>query len=393
MLFFSGVGARDGKFQYWRVGKSLGTHCLFLSDSRKHWYQDGVEGLGASVDETVANIRQRAAALGVVDIYAIGQSMGAHGAILYGAKLGASVLAFGAETILGLEASRSERLLNGGARILYPDLHDVVATAQKPIFAFAGEQDPVDIYCMSRLLHLPAYHARTLAGRGHHLANDLHASGRLIPMMQAFVSGRPIERLAEEGNVLACPGFAEAFYDLRRHTRAGRRAEALEAGRKASSLCPRSDHALYLTAKALVELRQPAQARPLLESALAITPDNISYRFLMARCIARLGDPDRAMVLHEEIIALVPDFAPAFNQIAGIHFQRGDYFAARKASRRALELQPGTPGFVTFSERIEKKIAGLPASSRREADLAPEPLATRVSNLFRTLKGTVARRS
>ena len=190
VLFFSGIGARDGSFQYWRVGRSLGTHCLFLNDGRKHWYQSGVAGLGDSIEATVATIQSWARELGADEIYAFGQSMGAHGAVLYGSRLGARVLAFGAETILGLEASRSSRMLNGDAEIKYPDLQHVMARAEMPIFTFAGERDPVDLYCMSKAQGLPNFHPRTILHLGHDVAAPLHKEKRLIPLMKMFVANQ-----------------------------------------------------------------------------------------------------------------------------------------------------------------------------------------------------------
>ena len=120
VLLFSGVGARDGKFQYWRVGKALGTHCLFLNDGRKHWYQSGVPQLGDSIDATIDNIRTMGPRTGRRRNLHHRPEHGGHGAILYGSRLGARVLAFGAETILRLEGSRSGRLLNDDATIDLP---------------------------------------------------------------------------------------------------------------------------------------------------------------------------------------------------------------------------------------------------------------------------------
>ncbi|MDQ6436756.1 hypothetical protein RB623_22115 [Mesorhizobium sp. LHD-90] len=392
ILFFGGFGAQDGRFQYWKVGKALGTHCLFLSDGRKHWYQSGVPGLGHDIEETLASIRTCAAELGVKDIYTFGQSMGAHGAILYGAKLGAKVMAFGAETILGLEASRSDRLLQADATILYPDLHGVIASAARPVFAFAGEEDPVDLYCMSKASGLPNYHPRTIVGQGHHLAAYLHQSDRLIPLLRAFVEDRPLPLTGEEGDVLARLGLADAFYDLHRHSRARRRTEAAEAGQRTLSLNARSRVALHLTAKALLETGRAAEALDPAEQALAIAPDIIAYRFLLARTVARLGDLDRAMSLYKEIVATQPDHAPAYNQIAGIHYKRGDFFAAREATRRALELRPGHATFANLGERIEKRIAALSVQANPLQQDESGSFAGKVSSLFRTLKGTVARR-
>jgi tetratricopeptide (TPR) repeat protein len=380
-LFFSGIGARDGSFQYWRVGRSLGTHCLFLNDGRKHWYQSGVAGLGDSIEATVATIRLWACALGVDEIYAIGQSMGAHGAVLYGSRLGARVLAFGAETILGLEASRSSKMRDGDAEIKYADLQDVMARAEKPIFTFAGERDPVDLYCMGKAQGLPNFHPRTILNLGHDVAAPLHKQKRLIPLMRMFVANQEIPALADEGSALAHPGFAEAFYDLYRHARAGRHEQAAVAGKLSISFYRNSDYAFFLTAKALFALKQAAKALALLENALAIAPRNIDYRFLMARCQARLGEYGGALATHEKIIAERRDYANSFHQIAYIHYMRGDYLKALEASRRAVALRPDNQGFANHLGRIEQKLGD-----------GPRPALAAVTDFYRSFVDAVARR-
>jgi len=385
VMLFSGVGARDGRFQYWKVGRGLGTHCLFLNDGRKHWYQSGVPQLGESFEATLATIRLWVRELGVEEIYAIGQSMGAYGAILYGARLGARVLAFGAETILRLEGSRSSQLLRGDAAMLYPDLQDVIAGAEKPITTFAGERDPVDLYCMSRAHGLPQFDPRTILGLGHNIATPMHQDDLLVPLLRTFVENRRIPRLANEGGALLHPGFADAFYDLYRHIKAGRYDQSAAAGELAVSLYPNSDYAFFMTAKAVFALKDIARAASYMERALAIAPHEMDYRFLMARCLARLGQNDRALAMHEAILAERPEFANSFHHIALIHYTRRDYLKALEASRRAVDLRPDIQGFADVYAKIEKRLGKVAPVPDRA------PLGT-VSGLYRSFMDAVARR-
>lgn len=393
VIFFSGAGPRDGTFNFWKLGNKLDAHRLFVNDSRNHWYQSGVPGLGDNIDETLSNVRLWVRKLGAKEIYAIGQSMGAYGAILYGAKLGARVLAFGAETTLNLEASNSARLLGKDAPIVYPDLRDLMAGARRPIFGFAGERDPIDLYCMSKVNGLPNYYPRTIADIGHDMARRLHSRKRLEPFMNRLLANQRPMRTRQDGTALDRPGFADALYDLHRHVSAERYREAVEAGRAALALHDRADHAFYLTAEALIALRSPEQARPLLERALAIAPDHIDYRFRMADCLARLGDRDRAIAMHEEIIALEPDFADSFHELGRLHFARGDYLQALEASSRASGLKSNVTRFAHLHGRIEKKLAR--PTWRNPSHLLrrlSRPLATVSAGLYRSLVKVVARR-
>ena len=393
VIFFSGTGPKDGTFNFWKLGNKLDAHRLFVNDGRNHWYQSGVPGLGDNIDETLSNIRLWVRKLGVKEIYAIGQSMGAHGAILYGARLGARVLAFGAETILNLEASNSARLLGKDVSIVYPDLHDLIANARRPIFGFAGEREPIDLYCMSKADGLPNYYPRTIADIGHDMARRLHSRKRLEPFMNRLLANQRPMRTHQDGTALDRPGFADALYDLHRHITAARYGEAVEAGRAALALHDQADHAFYLTAEALIALRSPGQARPLLECALAIAPDHIDYRFRMADCLAQLGDRDRAMAMHREIIAIQPDFAESFHKLGQLHLARGDYLQALEASSRAAELQPNVTRFAHLRGRIEQRLAGPTwRDPSRLLRRFSRPVATVSGRLYRSLVNAVARR-
>lgn len=357
VLYFSGTGMGDGKFSYWKISSTFRTHALLINNGRNHWYQGGVPGLGESVDQTVFNIRLWARKLRVKELYTVGQSMGAHGAILYGAKLGARVLAFGAETIVRLEGSRSTRLWQDNAPIVYPDLHDVIANAKRPIFAFAGERDPVDLYCMSKANGLPNYYPQSMIGVGHGMASYLHNRDKFIPMVQRFIDNHVPQRTRAFGAALEHPGFADAFYDQYCHMNAGRFAEAAEAGRLATSLYADADQAFYVTASALVALRQPAQALPYIERALAISPKLPDYRLLMARCLARTGSGDRAIPIYRELVAIQPDYARSHYELAALLFARGDYPEAREAVSRALQLSPDTAKFIDLRDKVDERLA------------------------------------
>ena len=357
VLFFSGTGMRDGKFNYWQIGNTFATHRLFLNNGRNHWYQGGVPGLGESVDETVLNIRLWARELGVNEIYTVGQSMGAHGAILYGAKLGARVLAFGAETIMNLEGSRSTRLMQDNPPIVYPDLHSIMADASQPIFAFAGERDPIDLYCMSKSNGIPNYRPNSMIGIGHGMVSYLHNRQKFIPLVARFIENRPPPRMRAFGAALDHAGFAEAFYDQYRHTAARRFAEAVEAGSLATSLYRDADHAFYLMASALMALKKPVQALPFIERALAISPKNSDYRFLMARYWIRMGNKDRAIPIHQDIVAAQPNYVPSHYELGAIHFTRGNYLEALEAVRRAVELRPKVAKYTDLRSRIENRLA------------------------------------
>jgi tetratricopeptide (TPR) repeat protein len=370
IIFFSGAGLPDGSFNYWKLGARFDTHRLFVNDSQNRWYQSGIPGLGASVDETVSTIRRWVKKLGVTEIYTIGPSMGAFGAVLYGGKLGARVLAFGPETIIGLEGSRSARLMRKDTKVVYPDLHEVIANSTQPIFILVGEKDPVDLYCLSKASVFPNCQPRTVTDLGHDTGRPMHARNQLVPMINRFISNQDIRPLAKEGNALAHPGFAEAYYDLNVHMKAHRFVEAIQSGRLALAAYKRSDQAFYITAKAFLSLEHATRALPLVERALKLAPNIIGYRFLMARSLAKLGEYDRAIAIYDAILVDRPDFANAFYQLATVYLTQGKMSQALATIGRAIELQPDTPLFIELLKRIKAQPAGK--AEERTAPQAPK---------------------
>lgn len=81
---------------------------ILLRDKENSWYQKGIEGLGKDVDESVSALKKIIAEIEPSKIYTIGQSMGAYGAILFGALLKAEcALAFG--TLAFIEHEKLEK--------------------------------------------------------------------------------------------------------------------------------------------------------------------------------------------------------------------------------------------------------------------------------------------
>ncbi|MFI0847383.1 tetratricopeptide repeat protein [Mesorhizobium sp. IMUNJ 23232] len=392
VLYFSGTKMGGGRFNYWQIGNGIDTHRLFINNGRNHWYQQGVPGLGDSVDDTVETIRLWAQKLGVKEFYAVGQSMGAFGAILHGAKLGARVLAFNAETVLHLEAGRSIRMMQDKPFVAHPDLNSVIAEARLPIFALAGERDPVDIYCLDRIERQRNFHPKSMFGVGHGLASHLHNRGRFVPMLARFIDNRPPPTTRAYGAALDSPGFPQVFYDQHRHFTAHRLEKAVEAGHTAASLYQRADHSFYLTASALMRLKNYAQALPFLERALELAPNFPDYRFLLAQYLTNAGDKDRAIQIHEGIIAIRPAHAPSYFEMGMIHLSRGDLSQALESARRATELKPENVKFAVLRQKIERRLA-MPGRQYAPALWLTDSIAEKYAYLYSAVAKLVAKRS
>lgn len=120
---FSPPGARDvvlvflgADSRFWMQIASVhqflapfGRHIVYLNDTRFSCFLRGIDGLGASYETALGELRALCRTLGGSDarIYCYGGSMGGFGALYYGLGLGArKVLGFGAPTSLKGDVSR-----------------------------------------------------------------------------------------------------------------------------------------------------------------------------------------------------------------------------------------------------------------------------------------------
>lgn len=63
VVYLSALNVGDGTFNWRRLGEAQGSHALFLSDKRNHWYLSGVAGIGSAAD-TANWVEQTARPLG-----------------------------------------------------------------------------------------------------------------------------------------------------------------------------------------------------------------------------------------------------------------------------------------------------------------------------------------
>jgi hypothetical protein len=104
------------------------------------------------------------------------------------------------------------------------------------------------------------------------------------------------------------------------------------------------DQALANLYAHLATAADEAQAKTIAASieALWATPgsDTVSYLMLRASGAARANDHDLALQLYDAIVALQPDYAEAWSQRAGAHYQKKQYDQAMGDVRRTLALDP-----------------------------------------------------
>ena len=196
-------------FSFKKPTAELPVKKLFLRDLDRSWFLQGLHGVTADVDETVAFLRAEAVAAGARRIVLTGYSLGGFAALLYGALLGADeVQAISPQTFITFW----RRLRCGDHRwrryvwkLHFSNtrrFHDL-----KPILQRArGTQFHVHFARDSRCDPYHAEHVRGLSGvtwheyaeGGHRLVTALHDSGELHRILadaaagESLRGGRPI---------------------------------------------------------------------------------------------------------------------------------------------------------------------------------------------------------
>ncbi len=349
VIFFSGSGEADYRYHFYGQAQKCGANAILVNNGRNEWYQNGVPGLGADLYETIRTIQAWAAAFKVSDIYCVGASMGASGAVLYGCLLRAKVLAFGFETILNLPFSHSSRLKPKGHLYPIPDLTPVMMASSATIHAYIGMEEPIDLIASSHIGQLDNVHLTFMRRVGHGPPKYLKKRDRLDQVLAAFVGDEPLPLMPEatELPIGFVDGIKDGFYgfwtrDLARQ-QAGFRA-AIEAD-------PSSIIANYYLGRALISEKRFEEALP----PLKIAKDG-GYRqayFYFGYAVRYAGRPQEAIELHRGTLERWPDFEEATLDLAAAHADLENY---REASD-LLRTLPWNHKAVARLVAYEKKIA------------------------------------
>jgi hypothetical protein len=356
-IFFTGSVTgdkpKDRVFHFWKVAHDLdpSVHLMFINNGSNQWYQGGIPGLGHDVHETVAQIGRSANVLGASDIYCIGGSMGGHGASLYGALLGARILAFGCETILKLPHSRSTKLMVPGFVPPLPDLAPILKNSRFLMNLYCGERDPVDLYCAAHVKSLPSVRVTTLRSVAHGPPGYLHARGRLLPMIRAFLADEALPICPEAGDSLRIDGYPEAYFAA--HCAAGDAdwARLVEMAAQAVALNPISEHAHHLLGRGYLKLGRfvDALAHFATASKLARYSD-AEYHF--GYTLRHLGRFKEAELQYRAMIRRWPHYADAYAELAVVLKRRGNRKGALALLKRAVALAPNNGSYAARLARM-----------------------------------------
>ncbi len=340
VIFFSATGVKAGEFNFWKFGHRLQCHCIFLNNGEARWYQNGVPGLGSSVEETVETLKNWAASLNADEIYTVGSSMGGYAAILYGCLLDARILSFSAETILSIPGARSVSHIARRTEILYPDLTTYIENAKKPIDLYVGEIDPVDIYCASKVAHSRNIKVTTLVGVGHNSVQFLATEKLLRPALDALLNNEPLPAVAASGRMLTSAGFPELFLSLHQSFRAKDWEAALQHGKAALALYPQSQYCQLHVGGTLMKLRRYSEALPYLAIANSLPGAMAFTPYILGECLRKLGAQFEALPLYDSAVTKDPRHAKSYYSLGLASSSVGLPTSAGKFFAKATTLEP-----------------------------------------------------
>ena len=119
---------------------------------------------------------------------------------------------------------------------------------------------------------------------------------------------------------------------------------------------PASDKAekLYHEGMGLLDAKQPAEARAVLEKAVKEDPFSARAQFALARALHEQGDIFHAISAYERAIDLRPNLFQALRAVAALYEQKGFRRKAAEALERALHAAPDVQSREALRARLMK---------------------------------------
>lgn len=185
---FAAANARS--FTFYNTTRGLPCDVLYIRDPRKNsWFQEGFLD-PPGIDASVAFLQTLAASYDRVVVS--GASMGGYAAILFGTRIGASLIfALGPQTQLNHNYSRSPRR---DVALRVPDLAaEVAASPPGQIHMMVGVLDAVDYFNVVRLVDLGGAEVYCFEGEDHFLPKSLAKSEALTRLFAAAVAGDALD--------------------------------------------------------------------------------------------------------------------------------------------------------------------------------------------------------
>jgi hypothetical protein len=190
LVVFSARPIQPGKFHFFRLTELFPSWSkLLVRDPSRSWYNAGLPGIGATVEEIAAWLRDRVGEFGAERVVTTGPSMGGYAAILFGCMIGAErAIAVTPQTVLdpGLRFMMPPADLPLQIPDLVPAMNAAPGTKVDLVF---GLGSPMDMFHAQRVKDVSSVRLHCVGDGGHELARDLNERGRLWPLLGQLLEG------------------------------------------------------------------------------------------------------------------------------------------------------------------------------------------------------------
>lgn len=364
-VIFSGTTKKNGKFDFWKVAHELKGTVLLLNDGKCNWYQNGVEGLGGDLESTLDTIRRMVAYFGSSKIVTVGLSMGGYGAALFASLLGGDCLAFGLDTKLRAEGSRSAQRMPRSTKLIYPDLIKVIKHSSSRFCFYTGDLDYSDLYSITRIAHLKNVDSRYLSGVSHGVAPFIKESYGLTKLIDEFSSNNQPYEFLNESSFWKTARGVEASKNLNianNYFKKGQLEEAKFYASSALSLSNNSVSAKYLMGLILKEQEDFQAAYEVFSSVVGILPNLAGARVHIVRCALKLAEYNVALANCKELLRIKPDSGFASYWIGRLLVNNGELESGICYLKDAVNSSPENSHFARFltnNLKVESEISKL----------------------------------
>ncbi|MGR3467045.1 MAG: tetratricopeptide repeat protein [Shimia sp.] len=351
-------GAKDlasEAFNFHQTARALEAHVLFVNNGANHWYQDGVPGLGEGAAATTQMMRAWATALGVADVVTLGTSMGAYGAIQYGAALGARILAFSTDVTLCAPGSQSSEHYTGSGAPSCGDLRGPLREHRPQLTLYVGERDVGDLASAAAIAEaLPSARIVSVLGAGHILPSFLTRRALLSPIMQAVLEDREPPQLDCAGIAWTRGAYINHLVDASFALRAQDFEAAARAAEAALGDLPDGEAALILLGQARLRLGDVEGGVAALSLASVGAADDADTPLLLASGLRRQGKLRLARSVCQSVLDARPGSYQALAALSLVYEQEGRLEEAEKLIARVLRIVPGHKSYVTIQTRLRQ---------------------------------------
>lgn len=358
VIFFAAINMKENQFNFWQLGREIDENVIFVNDPSNQWYLNGIPSLGVSLDQTILCLKKWINHLDVKEVYTIGTSMGGHAAIHYGIELGANILSFPAEIILGEPYSRSIQNLEPG--IVKKDfLLEKIANFDRTIHMIIGESSPEDLLNAGYIRGLENVKVYSLLGTDHYVPSVISRSSKLYTLLMSFVSTGMVKKelFSNLGNFNLYDD--ELFADLAeayQNFRVANFEKAIFYAKRILTRFPAFESALYIIGDSYLQKEEYQLAANYLASAAIVAPNNADYLFKYSHTIRMLGDKKSSLHILDTLIQKFPNYAKAYYARGNMQIEEGNELQALESFKLAFSLNSKNKKFENEYLKLFRKM-------------------------------------